>query len=317
MKGEDIKKAYDEIKFSKNLEARYFDNIMFVQYKKQRNLKYRAIPVLICIMLLGSTVFAAAKFNWFEWEYGKDASVIQSEVDEEIYSVQNKKLKMSVESSVFTKEGGRVFVHIEALNQDGKKFMQNHADKFAPMLNLNSSVENDSYSGSGNNSGYYKELSDEENWYYWASIIYNKTNLSKNFASAKVTFGGEEVERMEVEFPIKQIVNSKLEYKECGVFRNITISPLVVTFSWNAEDLKNQEVDMIITYKDGKTLKYNRAEEGKNYKIWCLDYDRKVWEQKLMSYDEKNGECMMNLVPKEIINVGEIESVRVNGIVCE
>lgn len=317
MKGEEIKRAYDEIEFSKDLEERYFDSIMSVPYKKQRNLKYRVIPVFVCLMLFGSTVFAAVKFNWFEWEFGKAAAVIQNKVDEEIYSVQNKELKMSVESSVFTKEGGKVFVHIEALNHDGKKFMQNHADRFAPMLNLDGSTEEDAYSSSANNSRYYEELSDEGNWYYWASIIYNKTDRSKEFVSAKVTFGGEEIEQIELEFPIKQIVNSKRKYKTCGVFRDITISPLIVTFSWKAEDLKNQEVDMIITYKDGKTLRYNRAEEGKNYKIWNPSYDRNAWEQKLISTDKTNEECIINLVPEEIIDVDKIESVQFNGILCE
>lgn len=337
MKREDIKKAYDDIPFSGNLEERYFDNIISNQYKKQWTIKRLVISVFFCVMLFGSTLFAATKFNWFEWEFGEGSTVIQNKIDKGTYTIQDQYLKMTVESAVFTGEMGRVFVHITPENRAGKELMQKYADRLSPILYMTDSDNHILCSGSGNNGKYYKELSDDENWYYQLSIIYDKTDDSPNFSMVKITFleeeqldyewnedivkfmkkSGKNFKKMELEIPIKQVITPLLEYKECGVFQNITISPLVIHFAWDVEKLKSQEIDIVITYKNGKTLRYNRVEQGMYYQLSSSNYDRDAWEQILMSDGGKNGQCRMNLVPKEIIDVDEIESVQFNGIVCE
>lgn len=323
MKKEEIKTAYENLEFSEDLENRYFGNIVSKTTKKQYSMKRRMVPVLLCILLFGSILYTSAKFDWFNWKFGKNTTLIHEKIDKEVYSTQNKYLKMSVESAVFTQETGRVFVHIQALNENGKQFMKKYAESIIIGLEMG---EETSYSASSSGAKYYKELSDDENWYYYMNFLCDRTSLNQDTISAKILLeksvnihpDTEKFKRMELEFPVKQIIDATQHYAECGKFQNIYISPLAIAFEWEIAETSNEQIDLSIKWKDGNVLKlqWNDIVSASASTVKTKSISE-TWEIVMLTTDAVEKQACLTLIPEKVLNTEEIDTITINGIVCK
>lgn len=317
MKKDEIKKAYEELNFSEDLQNRYLQAAALRKDEKKRG-KIRLAPVLLCILLLGTTIYAAERFDWFNWYYKNNYPLIRDSTDINIYSTQNEHLKMSVENAVFTKEYGIVFLHIEALDEKGKAFMQQNKES----LSIELTAENDAEANTGGSCSanrLCREVSDEENWYYTLQTINHKTSSSADYETARVIFpspypGGEgdvqgNFQAMELAFPVIKTIGDVRVYKECEGFEELSVSPLTVTIVWRDEEsIFSRYVQRVdITMKDGSVIGYqNQSGEALSPE----------WDSCLYSNDDKDRN-ILTLIPKEILDVENIASVSVNGVVCK
>ena len=189
MKREELKKAYYELNFTADLQETYFRNITSSGGNLQRRKRIRPVPILLCVLLAGTTIYAADKFDLLKWYYGDDAKIIRNLTDGKPLTDQNEHLKMSVEDAVFTGEYGMAFVHIQALDAEGNTFMKQNQDS----LSVNLSVENEELQnkvGTALTSRFCEEISDEGNWYYRVQTVNHKSVEKESSDMARVTFPG-------------------------------------------------------------------------------------------------------------------------------
>lgn len=316
MKENKIKKAYEELKFSEDLTERYAQAVISRE-SEGRNLKRRRLaPVMLALLLVGTTVYAAEKFDFLGWYYGAKAELLRDSADTGIYTAQNLHLKMSVEDAVFTEEYGIVFLHIQALDNIGKEFMERN--KEVSMFELTAEGEEGIYGSSGE-SRFCERLSDEENWYYAVQATQFKTGEKSDFA--RVSFPAEDAKQyvavsdclsaMEITFPAEQIAGMTQIYTKCGEFEMVSVSPLAVTVSWNSrEDALRRVKCLKITRKDGSVLELIHK-QGQGYQ------PTSEWASIFSSDSGEEGRSVVTAIPKEVLDTEEIESVTLDGVLCQ
>ncbi len=317
VKEDEIKKSYEELKFSEDLPERYLQAADLQEGDKRRK-KIHLAPMLIGILMVGTTIYGAERFDWFNWYFKENYPLIQESADRNRYSTQNEHLKMSVENTVFTKEYGMVFLHIQALDEEGKAFMEQNQES----LQIELAAENDAQAdtgGLGSRTRLCQEISDEENWYYLLQTINHKTSDSPDYETARVTFrstdsmGEGELsdvpQAMELTFPVTQTIGTSYVFKQCEGFLEVSVSPLTVTLVWETE--KSQFMQYVQTVeigmKDGERITYENQPETQ------LSPE---WDAYLYSSDEA-GKNILTLISKEILDVENIADVRVNGTACK
>lgn len=319
MKKDEIKSAYEELNFSENLQNEFFYSITSGESSGRKRKKFSPALALICILLAGTTIYAAERLDWFHWYYGEDYSLISDKTDSKIYSTENGRLKMSVENAVFTKESGVVFVHIQALDEKSREFMEQNAE-FLSIEFAAETKEVQNEGGSGESSSFCKELSDEENWYYILRTVNHKTSEFPDYDTAKICFPASYQESygknvavlspMELEFPVTQTIGTAYVYKECGKFQEVSVSPLTVTVAWGEPEEATETVQNVekleIVMKDGNVLTYEKSN------VPLLS----EWES-CQKTTGSGGRTVLTLVPKKLLDVEKIETVAVNGVVCK
>lgn len=323
MKKEELKKAYDELEFTENLQDQYFYNITSRECELKKHKKIRLAPVLLCILLASTTIYAAEKLDLLKWYYGEEAKTLPNGTDEKTFTAQNEHLKMSVEDALFTEEYGIVFVHIQALDKEGNAFMSQNKNSLSVKL----SIENDEVphvGGSSVTSWFCEEISNEENWYYRVQTVNYKSGEGESPDMARVSFPDSypvEDENMEdsaqaltVEFPVSQTISAAKTYTKCGDFRKVSVSPLAITISWDAGETQGEYLSRVkkleIEKTDGTILKLEHI-FGKGYDVTA------DWDFIFMTESDREGLAWLTAVPKEILVPEEIKSVTLNGILCE
>lgn len=311
MKKEEIRQAYEEVPFTEGIETAMYRKIVNRNVKTGRK-RGRLAPVLLGIALFGTTIYAAEKMDWFQWSYGEDSGLISRYVNEKIYWAANEHLKMTVESSVFTGETGIVFLHIQTLDRQGREFMEKHKDTVYPQLEM--AGETAYKSGASSGSRLLEEYSDGENWYYQIIAVDAVENPVEAYESGEVRLSTierveegsflEEAMKLSVKIPINQTVGDYLLFENCGDISRMMVSPLSVTLDWASERYAQQEIELELVLHDGSTIRYKRGSENLN----------DDWDSITISTDEENGLCKAVLIPKEILNLDEIERMIINGV---
>lgn len=315
MKKKEIKEAYDRIPFSEDIEEKLYRDIMKQNTAAAPLWKKRWVPVLIGIALFGTTVYGAEKLDWFTWLYGKDAGIIETGIERQDFASANGHLQMSIESSVFTDEVGVVFVHLQALDQKGKEFMERHLQTVYPALIRSTSEENGYKSGSGSGSVLLENMTDEENWYYRVTIAESNISAAKENDNAMVVLhtieqvsertSEEKMLDLSVTFPIRRSIGKKVTYDQCPEIRDITVTPLSVTLTWDQEKFAEQKIDMEIVFQNGNVFRYSRGSD-----------DHPDIDSALITSDEKNHLSKVVLIPAQILDVDQIEKITLNGLEC-
>ncbi len=327
MNKDEIRKAYEELNFSKNMQSRYFRNITSREEMTQKKRRFRLAPVLLCVFLLGTTVYAAERLDLLGWYYGKEAAAISQKADTNSYTAQNQHLKISVESAVFTEEYGNIFVHVQALDEEGKKFMQENCRWLSMEVEMYDRTEEAAMRGGSSTRDFLDEISDEENWYYsLESTSHHEVSETVNYDTAIVRFPGsaqeadqwtpESLRPIQIEFSIADIVDNRKVYTKCGSFDRIAVSPLTVTLEWKnvLEEGKScfERVETLeILMKDGSTVMFNNQIGTNPYE------EGSAWKSCLITESAEDNSRVMTLISSSVLDVEQIDSVILNGAACE
>lgn len=321
MKGNEIKKAYDELKFTENLPDKYFRNITSGTETIHKRKKMRLAPVLLCVLLAGTTIYGAEKLDLLGRNYGEKAKIIRDSADETIYASQNDYLKLSVEDAVFSGEYGVVFLHIQALGEAGREFMSRNGES----LSMELFMEEDGAQNTGSSTWCRRiceDISDEDNWYYMVQTANHRSGGAGEYDTAKVSLSvsdsaengnmADDVLPPEVEFPVSRTIRG-IHYTECGEFEEVSVSPFAITVSWNTtgagEEYLRRVENLEVVKKDGSTLKLTHT-FGMGYHVTSK------WESVFTTFDDNEGRKVLSAIPKEILDPEEIESVTLNGVLC-
>lgn len=309
MKEKEIKKAFEEIKFSEDLEERFYRNITGTRTGKVRLRKRRLIPVLLCSLISGITICAAVRFDWFGWNYKEKAGLIKDWTDQPMSCVENRHLRMSVEDALFTEELGIVFLHIQAEDDQGKAFMKKYASGLTAGLMME---DGDKKSASACSTQYIEKFSDEENWYYKVMTTDHSAASDSLYTSAEILFPAfsqteseDNPGQLKLNVPVKETLKESYLFQTCGNFAELSVSNLAVMLSWDMKYEPEQKIDLEIQFKDGSRMTYHRgAKTDEN------------WELNLLSSDTENRRMTLSLVPKEILDIQEIDTILLNGVRC-
>lgn len=316
MKKDELKKAYEELRFRKDLPEVYYQNIVSGKLQTRTYRGVRLASVMLVVCLLGTTVYAARRLDWFQWLYGEDYALIQEKTDSDIYHTQNEHLRMSVENAVFSEEYGKALVHIQALDEEGKQFMSVSGESCYPgMIRVGEELEEQA--GSGCNAKPVLEFSDEENWYYQVDVVtagncsIDGTEVVQVSYPSEFMRTGETPEDMEplvLEFPVKQVIGEADTYTKCGEFQEVSISAFAVVIKWNyAEGSAGEHrvAELKITMKDGSELFYEDSKGGVLGPGW---ESVGTWK--------RNGQAYQIMRPEKLVDIRKIESVMLNGVIC-
>lgn len=320
MTEKEIKKTYDELKFTENLPDLYFRNITSKAENRHKPKNIRLAPVLLCILLAGTTIYGAEKLDLLGWNYGEKAKLIRDSADETVYTVQNDHLKISVEDAVFSEEYGVVFLHIQALDETGKEFMSRNMEG----LNMQLLIEGDEVKNTGwatECRRICEEISAEDTWYYMVQTVNHTAGEAWEYDTAKVSVSvsdfpeirntADDILPLEVEFPVSKTIRG-IHYTDCGEFEEVCVSPFAITVSWNStedEEYLRRVENLEIVKKDGSVLKLTHT-FGMGYHVTS------EWESVFTTVSDSEGRTVLSAIPKEILNPEEIESVTLNGVLC-
>lgn len=323
MKRDEIKRAYEELEFREDLQDRYFRNITSRGLERKKDKRFRLAPVLLCVLLAGTTIYAAEKLDLLGWYYGEGAKILRDATEDAVFTAQNGHLKMSVEDAVFTEGIGTVFVHVEALDEEGMQFMRQNGSSLSVELSMEKDGET-AMDGSSVASQFCGEISDEENWYYRIQTVnHSAAEDGGGYQTAEVSFWDakseeadvpDSLQNLAVEFPVSQALKEGRNYTECGEFRKVSLSPLSVTVSWDtmltADGSMKRLEELEIKKSDGSVLRLEYV-FGNGYEM------NGEWESVFMTESGGDGLTTLTAVPKGILIPEEIETVKVNGTVCK